>query len=148
MFDINIDDTHKKIVIESVKIISKYKLSNKRKSVRAICKHWHINHELLGSTCFFFPPIYHLFHRNKFAPNISTLNENNVISGGVPLENDVDMLDLISGKSFIVARHKYEISWLHAFYFGSMFQVLNLKKEKKTITWADRGVVEAFNGVE
>lgn len=71
-----------------------------------------------------------------------------MISGGVPLENNVDMLDLISGKSFIVARHKYEISWLHAFYFGSMFQVLNLKREKKTITWADRGVVEAFNGVE
>lgn len=54
-----------------------------------------------------------------------------MISGGVPLENDVDMLDLISGKSFIVARHKYEISWLHAFYFGSMFQALNLKREKK-----------------
>lgn len=50
-----------------------------------------------------------------------------MISGGVPLENDVDMLDLISGKSFIVARHKYEISWLHAFYFGSMFQALNLR---------------------
>lgn len=125
MFDINIDGTHKMIVIESVKIYQTTNWAIKENQF-VLFANAGIHDTIHGFNLLFFPPIYYLFHRKKFAPNISTLNENNVISGGVPLENDVDTLDLISGKSFIGARHKYEISWLHIFYFGSMFQARNL----------------------